>query len=177
MRTTRLALWIFIATLFVLPASAARADTGPKPTMAFHFVQAFSGQTIHPTEGIQYECDQADCSDAQPLKELGPQRFTCDGLGCRSLAYGYSTYHRIEIQFSDGKTRTSNVFQTAGFDSNYQVRVRLDDLEVQPEMSMAVMGPIVLVGFCCACLVGLVFLGGLIALFIRQQRAAKATAA
>jgi len=106
------------------------ADTGPKPTMEFTFKQEPTGEQLIITSGILYECEQSNCSDALPLQELGPQRFTCNALNCSALAYGFSPYHKIEIQFSDGKTRQSNIFETAGFDSKYTVTVRADDLLV-----------------------------------------------
>jgi hypothetical protein len=120
----------FLAMATVAPFRTARADTGPKPTMDFAFTyQVSPAPTI--ISGILYECYQADCSDAQPLMEAGPQRFTCNPDGCSSLAYGYSDYHRIRIVFSDGVTRQSNIFGKTYFDASYQVTVRDNDLLVK----------------------------------------------
>lgn len=102
--------------LLLLPARVALADTGPKPTMNFAFWQELPGEPVTITSGILYECDQSDCQDASPLEEAGPQRFTCEATTCYAMAYGFSPYHRLEIQFSDGQTRQSNVFETAGFE-------------------------------------------------------------
>src|SRR6266540_5331970 len=92
-------LLLFLLIQLFLPTNNAFADTGPKPTMEF----AFSGDQATIVSGTLFECEQSDCSDAAPLQELGPQRFTCDDMSCSALAYGFSTYHKIEIQFSDGK--------------------------------------------------------------------------
>lgn len=119
-----------------LPAYSVLADTGPKPTMEFSFKQELGGDQLTIVSGTLYECDQSDCSDAAPLQELGPQRLTCDVTSCSALAYGFSDYHKLEIQFSDGKTRQSNIFKTAGFDSQYGVTIRADDLLVESQSSV-----------------------------------------
>ena len=139
-------------------------DTGPKPTMEFMFDQKPLAAPVTILSGILYECQQPDCSDAHPLEEGGPQGFRCTAESCDALAYGFAPYHRIEIEFSDGKTRQSNIFETAGFDSRYQVTVNPDDLLVEslpnalaPRWTMAVL----LLCLCALC-------GGvlLIALFV-----------
>ena len=124
-------LLLLILILLFMPANIAFADTGPKPTMEFEFAQDLPDGEVTITTGILYECDQPDCSDAAPLEELGPQRFVCESLSCSALAYGFSPFHKLEIQFSDGKTRQSNIFETGGFDSFYLVTVRSDDLLVE----------------------------------------------
>src|SRR5688572_32166503 len=127
---------VFLLLLFLqvlLPTQGALADTGPKPTMDFTFQQEMTGDQLTITSGILYECDQPDCSDASPLEEAGPQRFTCEANRCHATAYGFATYHKIEIEFSDGVVRQSNIFETAGFDSRYTVTVRPDDLLVEAQ--------------------------------------------
>ncbi len=109
---------------------AVRADMGAKPTMEFEFVYE-SGATLTISEGIQLECSDDTCSDAQPLEEAGPQRFTCTDTTCSSMAYGYKDYHRLVISFSDGVTRESNVFDKSHFSANYRVTVRENDLLVE----------------------------------------------
>src|ERR1041384_1216310 len=118
-----------------LPVSIVLADTGPKPTMEFAFKQEATSTPITIDSGTLYECEQSDCSDAAPLQQLGPQGFFCDAQGCRATSYGFRPYHKIEIQFSDGKTRQSNIFQTAGFNSKYTVTVRPDDLLVEAQLT------------------------------------------
>jgi hypothetical protein len=134
MKITRLtiasALLVVVLAAVFVPFQPARADTGPKPSMQFEFVyEVDPPPTI--VSGIQFECHTADCSDAEPLGQMGPQRFGC-GLGeCSSLAYGYAEYHRLSIEFSDGKTRLSNVFEKKYFEAYYRVTVRENDLQVQ----------------------------------------------
>ena len=117
--------------LALLPTRSAAADIGPKPGMEFSFVQEVAGEPLSITAGGMLECQKSDCSDAKLLVEGGPQGFHCDAKSCSAVAYGFAPYHRIEIQFSDGKTRRSNIFASGGFSSNYQVTIRQDDLLVK----------------------------------------------
>jgi hypothetical protein len=139
--------------LMLIPTGNAMADVGPKPTMDFTFTQEFSGDQVSIISGTLLECEQSDCSDAEPLPQLGPQNFSCQGLSCHALAYGFSTYHRLEIQFSDGKTRLSNVFKTGGFNGDYAVTIRQDDLLVKAEFSLSInpYSPtnFIVLGACC----------------------------
>jgi len=178
MRAKFIALMFLLPVLLglaLLPSGQASADTGPKPTMTFEFTQAFAGPAVTILDGVMLECQQADCSDGQPLKKLGPQHFTCAGNSCDSLGYGYSPYLQLEIRFSDGKTRRSNIFQQASFDSNYNVTIRPDDLLVA-----AIFNPADLFSFPqtyvfylllgCCCLVGLlVVLAAAVVLILRRK--------
>lgn len=172
MKKLKLLLLSLILVASFLPAHIALADTGPKPTMDFQFKQEQDLLPMSITSGTMYECDQADCSDASPLKELGPQGFRCDTENCSATAYGFANYHRLEIQFSDGKTRQSNVFQTAGFDSKYKVTVRLDDLLVESEFSpTGFLPPLFLIVIACICaLVGIGLVVGLIVFLVRRSK-------
>lgn len=162
-----------ILILLMLPFSTASADTGPKPTMEFTFKQEASGDPLTIVSGILYECDQADCSDASPLKQLGPQGLRCDELGCNALAYGFSDYHRLEIQFSDGKTRQSHIFKTAGFESKYSVTIRPNDLLVEAQFSLfrtsSSFGVLGLIACLCGVMVTALLIGGIV-LVIRRAR-------
>lgn len=168
MAKLRTILLCFLLAQLWIPMQVVRADTGPKPTMDF----TFSGEPVTITSGTLYECDEIDCSDAEPLGVFGPQRFMCNTQSCSALAYGFSTYHQLEIQFSDGKTRQSNVFQTAGFDSVYTVTVRPDDLLVEAQFSPFNILPRTITSFllvcCCLCLI-IVVLIGLVVFFIRRR--------
>jgi hypothetical protein len=170
-RLAKLLLLLF-CVLILLPARAVLADTGPKPTMDFQFRQEMTGEPpVTIAAGILYECDQQDCGDASPLEEVGPQRFTCEVNSCRATAYGFAPYHRIEIEFSDGKTRHSNVFETAGFDSEYAVIIRPDDLLVEAQFSLSGFPRIGLIVLACLCAfvsVGLVV--GLVIFFLRRPQ-------
>jgi hypothetical protein len=163
---------LFLALFFfqsLLPARVVQADTGPKPTMEFAFQQELSGERVTITSGILYECDQPDCSDAAPLEEAGPQHFTCEATSCYAMAYGFSPYHRLKLQFSDGQTRQSNVFETAGFDSRYTVTIRPDDLLVEAQFSLRIFPRTgtILVAFLC-CLTGIGLLAGLVIFMSRR---------
>ena len=165
---------LFLLLLFLqilLPCHIARADTGPKPTMDFEFKQELTGEQVTITSGILYECDQPDCNDSSPLGELGPQGFSCEADHCRALAYGFAPYHKIEIEFSNGETRQSNIFETVGFDSRYRVTVRPNDLLVEAQLSLTTVPSLITILAVCACaLVGTGLLAGLI-IFIRRRSA------
>jgi hypothetical protein len=164
-------LFILGAMIATQSVSAVLADTGPKPSMEFEFTHALEGAAPTILAGTLYECDQSDCQDATPLEEVGPQGFRCQPDSCRALAYGFAPYHRIEIEFSDGATRTSNVFATAGFDSKYTVTVRPDDLLVEARFSLGALPRIATVLVLCGCgLLGLVLVVGLGVWLARRSR-------
>lgn len=146
---------LFALVLSILPSHIVLADTGPKPTMEFEFKGLQDGE-LQIVSGILYECKQSDCSDAAPLQELGPQRLTCDTMGCRALAYGFAPYHILEIEFSDEVIRRSNIFETAGFDSRYTVTIQPNDLLVKSHFGLGVVHPyiLILIITCLCCLVG-----------------------
>ena len=161
----------FLLIQLLLPAQIVLADTGPKPTMEFEFQQELAGEQVTIVAGILYECDQPDCSDAAPLQEGGPQRFYCDAGSCGALAYGFAPYHRLEIEFSDGVTRQSNIFETAGFDSKYTVTVQPDDLLVEAQFSLGILSPGNWILIACACILVLgAGLIGLVTFLIRRSR-------
>lgn len=120
-------------TLVLLPAVTAHADAGPKPSMKFEF--EFEIDPVSIVEGQLLECQDETCTDAAPLEEMGPQRFTCTESECSSIAYGYAPYHRLVITFSDG-TRESNVFEKDGFAARYVVTVSEDALQVSERWSL-----------------------------------------
>jgi hypothetical protein len=181
MKTTRLniILTVLIVALVavLVPFQVARADTGPKPTMHFTFVyEVDPAPTI--LTGVQFECQAADCSDAKLLMEAGPQRFGCRSGECSSLAYGYSDYHRLSIEFSDGKTRQSNIFGKKYFEAYYRVTVREDDLFVEELpgknngfMSFFAMMPILVIAilFCLIAVIELPIFIILLVLAIRNM--------
>ena len=163
---------LFLSLLIFFPAQPALADTGPKPSMEFEFQQQMTGELpVTITSGMLYECDQPDCRDAMPLEEGGPQGFRCQVNSCNAIAYGFAPYHRIEIEFSDGMTRQSNVFETAGFDSKYRVTIRPDDLLVEARFSPGVFPRTGMLLIACACaLVGVGLVGGLAIFLIRRSK-------
>jgi hypothetical protein len=161
-----------LAVLAFLPAQVALADTGPKPSMEFQFSQEMTGEPpVTITSGILYECDQSDCSDAAPIEEVGPQGFRCEVNNCSAIAYGFAPYHRIEIEFSDGKTRQSNVFETAGFDSKYTVIIRPEDLLVEARFNPGPLWRTAAILIACICaLLGVGLIVGLIIFLLRRSK-------
>src|SRR5215211_4817023 len=150
-KMTRLFIF-FLMVLMFLPARVALADTGPKPSMDFQFKQEMTGEPpVTITSGILFECEQSDCSDAMLIEEAGPQGFRCEIYSCSAIAYGFAPYHQLEIEFSDGKTRQSNIFETAGFDSKYTVTVRPDDLLVEAQFNPGILPPVVIIVIICIC--------------------------
>ncbi len=130
---TNLARLIMVLTFCIvalLAATTAFADVGPKPTMQFKLV--FQTAPVTLVGGQQIECSDAACSDAHPLAQLGPQRFSCSPgeNQCSSLAYGYSRFHKLVLQFAD-RTRESNIFASGG--GSYIVTVRDTDLAVSAD--------------------------------------------
>ncbi len=168
---------LILFLLGIMPFRDVSADTGPKPTMGFTFEQGIPGQQLSITSGMLYECEQADCQDAKPLARLGPQHFACQAATCNALAYGFSPYHRLEILFSDGKTRRSNVFQTAGFDSIYRVTIRQDDLLVEAQFNPVNLLPTTYlpldVLLFCACALGLLAVVIVAVVLIVRRRSKK----
>lgn len=164
-------LFLLMLLLAFLPAQVVLADTGPKPSMDFQFKQEVPGEQLTITSGILFECDQPDCSDAAPIEELGPQGFRCEATSCSAVAYGFAPYHQIEIEFSDGQTRQSNIFETAGFDSTYTVTIRPDDLLVEPQFGLGSVPALWIVIVACLCaLVGLGVVVGLVIFLVRRSR-------
>jgi hypothetical protein len=163
-------LMLLVFLLALLPFGTIAADTGPKPTMDFEFSQEVPGAPLTIVSGVMYECEQADCSDAAPLQEAGPQRFTCEATSCHALAYGFSPYHQLEIQFSDGQVRRSNIFETGQFVSTYQVAIRADDLLVESKFSPNIYSLAPFALLCCFCLFGLTVVA---VVFLVVRRAAK----
>jgi hypothetical protein len=160
-------IWLLLL-LVILPLHGVSADTGPKPSMDFGFKQEFSGPLVIITSGILYECEQFECQDAAPLRQMGPQGFSCTATNCSAMAYGFSTYHRLAITFSDGKTRQSNVFKTTQFQETYQVTIRQDDLLVISKFSLNLFTPLTYILFCGGCLVGIGILIIVIILIVRR---------
>ena len=168
---TALKLLLLHFLLAFLPAGAVLADTGPKPSMDFQFRQDLAGEPLTITSGILFECDQPDCSDAAPLEDGGPQGFRCEASSCSAVAYGFAPYHQIEIEFSDGQTRQSNVFETAGFDSLYTVTIRPDDLLVEAQFSPGVFPRTgMVIAACCCGLLGIGLVAGAAIYLMRRPK-------
>jgi hypothetical protein len=81
--------------------------------------------------GKLLQCKDEACNELEPLRQMGPQHFDCQANTCNSLAYQYSPYHRLEIEFSDGVTRSSNTFTKRAYWANYVVTVLEKSLAVE----------------------------------------------
>jgi hypothetical protein len=160
---------LFLLLLAFIPFNTVQADVGPKPTMDFTFKQTFTGAPVTIVSGTLFECAQSDCLDAKPLVQEGPQHFSCDPSSCSALAYGFSSFNRLEIVFSDGKTRQSNIFKTTQFQASYHVSIRQDDLLVSPTFSLNLFTPLTYILLCGGCLIGIVLLIVVIVLLIRHS--------
>ncbi len=167
----KLSLLLFFLSAALLPAQIVLAETGPKPTMDFNFKGLQDGE-LQIVSGTLYECDKPDCSDATPLQVGGPQRLSCTMTGCHALAYGFSEYHILEVEFSDEVTRRSNVFKTAGFNSIYNVTVQPNDLLVEAQFSLGFIHPYLLL-LIIGCLCALVVIGLIVWLIIFLVRRSK----
>jgi hypothetical protein len=164
---------LFAILLVLIPLQSALADTGPKPSMEFQFTQKMAGEALTITSGILFECDLPDCSDGEPIEELGPQGFRCDATSCSAIAYGFAPYHQLELEFSDGQTRQSNVFETAGFDSRYRVTIRPADLLVQTQFRLGGFPSIGTVIVACLCaLLSIALVAGLAVFLITRSKTA-----
>jgi hypothetical protein len=161
---------MFLVGAIILPLNAITADVGPKPSMDFYFIQEFSGQSITITNGILFECDDPDCNEAKPLEELGPQRFSCEETSCYAMAYGFRKYHQLDIQFSDGITRLSNVFTKLQFQATYKVTIRQTDLLVSPKFSLDFFSPLTYLVLCGIGLIGLVAIIIIVIFIIRRKK-------
>lgn len=165
---------LFLGLLFLLallPVPPALADTGPKPSMSFAFRQEIPGEQLTITSGILFECNQPDCSDAELIEEVGPQGFRCEATTCSAVAYGFAPYHQLEIEFSDGQTRQSNIFEPAGFDSEYTVSIRADDLLVEAQFSLGLLPRTGTAIVACLCaLTGIALVAGLAIFLARRSR-------
>ncbi len=170
MKKSKALFLLIILVSLILPVHTALADTGPKPTMEFEFKGLQEGE-LQIISGILYECNLADCSDAAPLEELGPQGLYCDTMGCRATAYGFAPYHILEVEFSDEVTRRSNIFETAGFQSSYTVTIQPNDLLVEAQFSLKAFSSVNL--FLIACVCALIIGGGiavLVVFLVRRSR-------
>jgi hypothetical protein len=182
-KNTSLLISFLVLAFLVSTTVTVRADTGPKPGMSFEFTQEFSGDPITIVSGILFECESPDCQDATPLMQAGPQEFYCDAKSCSAIAYGFSTYHQLEIIFSDGVTRRSNIFESHYFYSSYKVSIRQDDLLVKPKggltpileiLSGLSVFPVGIIAIICgSCLIGIIIIIVVVILLVRKTKKKK----
>ncbi len=163
-----LALAFFAA---LIPFRSASADMGPKPSMEFTFEQEIAGEPLTILGGELYECDLPDCSDARPLEKIAVQGFICYNNGvCEAVSYGFRQYHYLELEFSDGVMRRSNIFETSTFQGKYRVTIRENDLLVQARFTLDPFSGQTYVILCCGCLLGLLTITAFVVLVVRHTK-------
>ena len=121
----------------MLPQRNVSADMGPKPTMTFEFVQEVPGPNLTMVSWSLINCRNYDCgvlnSELSDVIPFPLNNFNCADNHCDAYI-NYLTnenYFQMEIAFSDGEIRTSNVFTRKYFEANYSVEIRLDSLYVK----------------------------------------------
>jgi hypothetical protein len=132
LKTIRRVFFLLVGVALLAPAGRASADIGPHSTMNFEFAYEIDpSPTI--ISGQMQTCVDAACQQVGETYTAAPL-FGCDAAGCSSLYTYQAPYYRLSIQFSDGKTRQSNVFAKANSSGSqyYRVAVRADDLVVTP---------------------------------------------
>lgn len=128
---------IFYITLILgvlSPQTTISADAGPKSGMEFTFLQNGIQPKIEITHGILYVCERSDCQDAHIVPDTqytGERELSCTEYHCYASLYG--SYYRLEVTFSDGVTRKSNVFTQKFYVSEYSANIQEDSLVVQEE--------------------------------------------
>jgi hypothetical protein len=147
-------LFLLAAVAALLPLATARADIGPKPTADFEFEYQIDPVDI--VEGQLIQCEDESCETGSPLAEVGPQHFECAATSCSSMAYGYATYMKLVITFTD-RVRESNVFTKGARDATYKVIVLESSLQVE-EMRKGILS-----GGCCPALAATIALELLVA--------------
>jgi len=121
---------IAILLAIILLSFPVYADLGPKPQMTFNLIYQTSS-SVELLGGQQIQCEDKDCVESHPLEPLGPQHFECGSNQCQSMAYGYSSYQKLILNFSD-KVRESNIFAaTPSYNEKYNVLVTDSGLVVE----------------------------------------------
>lgn len=158
---------VILLGLVLLPGGRAAADIGPKPELDFQFSLP-DGLTI--VDGELLICQDEACTETEPLEEIGPQGFNCQPTTCHAILYSTSSPMRLQVTFSDGVTRLSNIFEAQSTQNVYTVEVRDTDLLVERQGGAT---PLILLLLAVLC-IGVVLLVGLL---IIGRRLAKRKAA
>jgi hypothetical protein len=94
------------------------ADVGPKPHLDF-VLSYNTSSNVSILGGNLLQCSDAACTNGTPLRQVGPQHFGCsDDTHCDSIAYGYSDYQKLVINFSD-RQRESGAFRAYDGETYY----------------------------------------------------------
>lgn len=126
----RLTLILVLGIAALLPLRTVSADA-PPPTMTFQFLQGIPGEQLTIVSGTLFECGQPDCRDAKSAEELWGEKLSCADDSCEVMVYPPLAYYRLQIKFSDGKSRQSNIFRAQHWFTTYKVTIRPDDILVE----------------------------------------------
>lgn len=125
---------ILLLPLLFLTFAPLQGGVFPKPEMDFEFVyQTADSPSILPATSEQIQCDDNQCLQSAPLGKYGLQKLYCSDKDCFSIAYRYTPYQKLIIDFSDGVKRESNVFASPEkLRDAFTVTVRENNLQVSP---------------------------------------------
>lgn len=122
--------------LIIFLGAQARADMGPKPS--------FNMTLVQPTHGSKLTIKTAKLlfwgtktGKFEELRQIGPQGLHVGAESLYCLAYGFPKSLKIVATFSDGKTRSSNIFNTYGMRSNFNLEVKGNSLLIKKRSNSA----------------------------------------
>jgi hypothetical protein len=100
--------------------------------MEFELVQDVPGSTLTMVSWSMLNCQNSECSSPGEIVQMG-DAFRCSINECRAgIHYGIQhDYFQMDITFSDGVARKSNVFTRRFFDARYRVIIQSDSLLVR----------------------------------------------
>lgn len=131
-RHQRTKMW-FVCFSFLLAmfgSNAARADMGPKPTMAISLPDNLPDQVV---DGELLLCKDPFCLIAKPLEAAGPQNFSCGGRSCSGRAYGFASFMQLKLIFATHAPITSHVFSKKAFDAKFKASYEEGSLKLLEE--------------------------------------------
>lgn len=131
MNSKKLIFYIILILVMFSPQATISADAGPKASMEFVLIQNGSQPKTEIISGILYTCDESDCKDAHiPEVIYGVNReLNCTEQSCYAVPSG--KFYKLEITFSDGITRKSNIFSRHFYESKYEISINKDLLWVK----------------------------------------------
>jgi hypothetical protein len=134
LHTKKILITLIFSISILIPQRNISADVGPKSSMEFTFLQNGTQPEIEIIRGILYICEQSDCQDAHIVSEpqyTGERDLSCTEYHCYASLNG--SYYQLEVTFSDGVTRKSNVFTKRFYVSEYSVIIKDNTLDVKEE--------------------------------------------
>lgn len=108
---------------------------GPKPTLYINFVEPKNQPKLAITSAALFN-GNSPTGKFTPFQEIGPQRLRVYPDKLFAMAYGFAKYLRLEVKFSDGVTRKSQVFQATGMSSHFDMSLQGNSLLLKPSKSV-----------------------------------------